>query len=138
MVNKILVFLLLVVSVVFICKNYTYNTTNIAATGTVQIVDVKSDGYYFEKPSFAHPVLNQRIYVVLVPNQEEMKRLYKEKTGHVYDTSGKKIIMAFSFPDAKTKTCVLYIPDPRVNYRPEFIGHELTHCIFGYWHPTQK
>lgn len=30
--------------------------------------------------------------------------------------------------------CVVHIVDPTVGYYPEFIGHEVMHCIFGDWH----
>ncbi len=134
MVIKILILLLLLCAPLLLLQRDTTATEKVTE---VEFIDIQVDGYFFEKPSFEHPVLKQRITVILVSNKQEMERLYKEKTGHVYDPTGQKVVVAFSFPDPVGKSCVMYIPDPRVRYRPEFIGHELTHCIFGYWHPNQ-
>jgi hypothetical protein len=34
--------------------------------------------------------------------------------------------------------CNVYIMDPKVNYQPEWYGHELVHCMYGDWHRTQQ
>jgi hypothetical protein len=113
-------------------------TSDTVVDDEMEIEDnTQADGYSFEGPSFDRPVLNQKIKVILVATQKEMERLYKEKTGHVFDPTGKKKLQAFAFPSQTKKFCLLYIPDARKEYRPEIIGHELTHCIFGYWHPKQ-
>lgn len=31
--------------------------------------------------------------------------------------------------------CEVHVVDPAVSYRPEWIGHEVTHCVWGRWHP---
>ena len=135
MVNKLWVLLLS-----FVCSIFLITATSDSVVSDDEGIDedVQADGYYFEGPSFEHPVLNQRIRVVLVKTQEEMTRLYEEKTGHVFDPTGKRKVLAFAFPSQNKKFCTLYIPDPREGYRPELLGHELTHCIFGYWHPKQE
>lgn len=33
--------------------------------------------------------------------------------------------------------CTIYIVDERVSYRPEILGHEMTHCLAGDFHPHQ-
>lgn len=30
--------------------------------------------------------------------------------------------------------CEVHVVDPRVNYMPEYIGHEITHCLYGQFH----
>jgi hypothetical protein len=28
--------------------------------------------------------------------------------------------------------------DPKVEYQPEFVGHEMLHCFYGQWHKNNK
>lgn len=43
-------------------------------------------------------------------------------------------IVAFSIIRAPFNTCTVHMMDPRVEYQPEFAGHEFLHCVYGQWH----
>jgi hypothetical protein len=88
------------------------------------------DGYSFERPEFEQT--NVRLTFVPVRDQVEMKRL----AGSFGLVSQTGTIKAFSI--YKKGTCVIYAEDPRLQYEPEFLGHELAHCIFGNFHPEQS
>ena len=34
----------------------------------------------------------------------------------------------------KGSECTIHVRDPSLSYQPEFIGHEITHCIWGRFH----
>lgn len=87
-----------------------------------------ADGYVFGKPTFKHEQI--QLSVILLDNQEAVIReLAKRKDGYV-----DKTVIAFSSIGANTNTCTIYMIDPAKQYLPEFIGHELVHCIYGQWH----
>ena len=98
-----------------------------------------ADEYSFEKGSFTHTDITLK--VVLVPNQLEMTTLLKErslKSNMVYNNiSVGKQVFAFSAFSPSNNTCTIYMIDPKVDYQPERIGHELVHCIYGDWHHHQ-
>ena len=95
--------------------------------------NTSADGYYVEKES-------QRIdvqpVIVLMSSQDQIKRAYANKVHK--DLPSDRDLQAFSVIDFKAKTCTIYMIDPKVKYVPEFIGHELTHCIYGEFHPHQN
>lgn len=92
------------------------------------------DGYYFEKETFTRT--NFPIEIVLVQNHEEMKKYFLEntKTSVVSKEINAEDVASFSVIRRKENLCTLYIIDPKVSYHPEYVGHELTHCIYGFWH----
>jgi hypothetical protein len=48
-----------------------------------------------------------------------------------------KYIVAFAETNAIRNTCVVHIVDPAVHYNPAFLGHEITHCLYGNFHFKQ-
>jgi hypothetical protein len=90
-----------------------------------------ADGYYFEKETFTRTQL--QVNVVLVQSQAEMTALIKEKD-NVQGTINPNLTAAFSTLAVNEPRCTIYMLDPKVQYEPEFIGHELVHCIYGVWH----
>lgn len=90
-----------------------------------------ADGYYFELP--AHLIQPQpTITVVLYPSEWEFKNEVNRR--HII-TEGD--VFGFSVIDPVTNTCQINIVDPKVNYKPEELGHELTHCLYGDFHKSQ-
>lgn len=85
------------------------------------------DGYTFGKTEFVHE--DVQIRVVVHRDQPELER-EAERLGALANMDDR--VSAFSL--IRGKTCEIHILDPRYHYRPELIGHELTHCIYGRWH----
>lgn len=90
-----------------------------------------ADNYYFENKEYEKTSL--AIEFVVMPSA---KALQKEAEKFIdKETAGK--VAAFSRLRPALNSCTIYIIDPEVQYDPEFIGHEVTHCIYGRWHPSQ-
>jgi len=34
--------------------------------------------------------------------------------------------------------CTIHMVDPSIEYVPEFMGHELAHCLYGQWHTSNN
>jgi hypothetical protein len=90
------------------------------------------DGYYFEKETFTRTDLG--VHVVLVQSQKEMETLLEEHHRTIAD--GRQVA-AFSVLKVNEPECTIYMIDPKISYQPEFIGHELVHCVYGDWHKIQ-
>jgi hypothetical protein len=93
---------------------------------------IASDGYYFEQSTFTR--LEPGVTIVLVKDQTEMTQLLKD---HGRTIQEGREVAAFSVLEVKESKCTIYMIDPKDSYQPEFIGHELVHCIYGVWHPSQ-
>ena len=94
-----------------------------------------SDGYKFETKDYTAK------QVILTT------KTYEDRIGLLtaYSQVGKPIaegrsLQAFStvnkYSDGTVK-CEIHIMEPTVKYQPDFIGHEVTHCLYGQFHPSQ-
>lgn len=90
------------------------------------------DGYFFEKETFVRTEFPMEI--VLVQSKAEMEKLIEARQSQVAGTVQSKFVAAFSILRINETKCTIYMMDPKVSYEPEFIGHELVHCIYGVWH----
>lgn len=91
-----------------------YDTYTLRVTGL--------DGYKFETKAVQNR--DVRIDVKLHPDLEDLRR-----------AGGDDGLAAYSLIWKDGSRCEVHIVDPEVWYRPEYFGHELTHCIFGEFHP---
>jgi hypothetical protein len=88
------------------------------------------DGYYFEESTFFMPEFKTKI--IMFNDAEELIKEF-EKTGK----NTPKGLAAFAVIRPNKMECDIYIIDPKKSYVPEFIGHELVHCLYGEWHQSQ-
>lgn len=88
-------------------------------------VPYSADGYSFEKKEFEH--LNPDIVFVVHKTEKELREA--AKAHGVKHFSATK---AFSI--LHHEKCSVHIVDPKTHYYPEYIGHEVTHCMYGRWH----
>lgn len=87
------------------------------------------DGYQFETKEFTH--LAPTIRFVVHPTLRDLRDA-------AYGHSGREdpnAVFGFSEVMPSANLCIVHIVDPEVMYRPEQIGHEVAHCVFGEWHP---
>ena len=89
------------------------------------------DGYYFEKESFTRTEFP--VEVILVKDAAAITAEIK-KRNNIQGTVEPKNVAAFSIVRLNDPKCTIYMIDPKNKYEPEFIGHELVHCIYGVWH----
>lgn len=97
------------------------------------------DGFAFEEEQF---VINDPVItVVTYPSRTSLLRAYDEITlgdgDQVRKVNDNTDLQAFSKVNELTGRCEVHTLDPRVSYSPELMGHELTHCLYGEWHPEQ-
>jgi len=86
------------------------------------------DGYEFAGKEFNNT--DTKIEFVVHPSYRDLR-----ESALASGIKNHKSVMAFSTlnrPDYKR--CVVHIIDPDVVYAPEYIGHEIVHCIYGRWH----
>ena len=99
-----------------------------------------SDEYYFEDKEYT--LIEQDYIFVVVDNKEEWNDLVKQYVGRAYtgDQMGafSRLRLNRQDPNLAGSECIVYIKDPTWVYEPEFIGHEIVHCLFGKWHPSQR
>ncbi len=86
-----------------------------------------ADGYTFGTPQFE---LNQTLVsVVTYDNRNDLLKAGKERG--ITDPN----LVAFSIVALPpVNKCTIHVMNPAVAYEPEFVGHELTHCLYGQWH----
>lgn len=89
-----------------------------------------ADGYHFETTSVR--IAPRKIETVLYPNLAALNVAFKNTNHRISET---RQLMAFSV--ITKETCTIHMIDPKVRYMPEFLGHELTHCLYGEFHPSQ-
>lgn len=89
-----------------------------------------ADGYIFERKEFQH--LDLRLIVVIAPNLERLRASAPAGTLETV-RAGNRELMAWSVL-RPGKVCEMHVVDPFAVWLPEFIGHEVAHCIWGRWH----
>jgi hypothetical protein len=94
---------------------------------------IGADGYKFGEKQYTQNELGVKVITYSTRadfNKELKRRDLLTKDGE---------IMAFSvlFTEAPN-LCVIHMVDPAVEYKPEFVGHEFLHCVYGQWHTNNK
>jgi hypothetical protein len=86
------------------------------------------DGYEFQGKEFNN--LDTKIEFVVHSSYSELRESARQ--AGIINHKGVRAFSTLHKPDYKK--CVVHIVDPDVVYAPEYIGHEITHCIYGRWH----
>lgn len=99
-----------------------------------------SDDYEFERKEYT--LLDQKIEIVLISSEQEFNKLAKEFVGPDQNAGNlgafSRLRLNRDDENLAGSECIVYIKDPAWVYEPEYIGHEITHCLFGDWHPKQN
>lgn len=100
-----------------------------ALTGyDIQLGKRSPDGYEFEGKEFNN--IDTKIEFVVHPSYSDLHK--SAAAAGVKDARSVKAYSVLQKPDYKK--CTVHIIDPDVVYAPEYIGHEIVHCIYGRWH----
>lgn len=89
--------------------------------------DVAADGYSFDPEGRGQVYREREIKVVLHPTQRSIENA---KPGQRVGLDRE----LFGFGIITDDKCTIHVIDPVKSYRPEQLGHELTHCLYGEWH----
>jgi hypothetical protein len=91
-----------------------------------------ADGYYFEKNALR---INARpIKIVVYSDVKSLRAGYAKINGRTLAANEE----LFGFGVINQSACTLHLIDPKTRYMPEELGHELTHCLYGEFHPSQN
>lgn len=111
-------------------------------TGCDQGPKKGADGYQFTTPQYeeTRPDIRIVLHDSVEDLRKELGRIQREnknlsKNDPIPNNDN---IMAFSLITDDHKICVINMVHPSKEYYPEYIGHELTHCVFGQWHESNK
>lgn len=91
---------------------------------------VAKDGYRFEQETFTRTEFP--VEIVLLQSDRELQAAF---TARGIKGVKPESVAAFAVIRRNDPRCTIYMVDPKVRYEPEWIGHELVHCIYGEWHP---
>jgi hypothetical protein len=97
-----------------------------------------ADDYRFGSKEYEMTDLSVKI--VIAKNEVQFNRFAKANGLDPNRQTGLKAtrVEAFSILHPREQQCTIYIKDPEWEYEPEFIGHELAHCVWGRWHEPGK
>lgn len=112
----------------------------LALTGCKQVVNhnnqnVAADNYYFEQKQFDK--LPLRPSIKTYSSLKELRQVFKVTRPIAAKRVDVDSVMAYAVINLEDHTCVVHTVDPAILYMPEYIGHEITHCLYGNFHPSQ-
>lgn len=90
-----------------------------------------TDGYMFENKTFTKK--NVEIEFVTFKSRRDLNIFARENKWYLPNDT-----QSFSVWTMNGTKCTIYTIDPSVSYIPEQYGHELTHCVYGNWHPYKE
>ena len=96
--------------------------------------NVGTDGHEFDPDQAEYKFTDFRVTVTTYPSVQNMRHI--AKTEHGVNLPEDRLLYGFAILDNRSADCHIHIVDPAVDYAPEWMGHELMHCIYGRWHPT--
>lgn len=91
---------------------------------------VGADGYSFGDPSFERTEV--KVQLVTYKTRAEFMAAAKKRGVDSLE------LQAFTELQSPFDRCIIHVMDPKVQYQPEFIGHELAHCFYGQWHTSNS
>ena len=89
-----------------------------------------SDGYRFGAAEYER----DRIAVTIVQHDDRAAFLASARLHKVKTAEGSSL-QAFTLISPDKPKCEIHIQRIATHYRPQWLGHELAHCIHGRWHP---
>lgn len=86
-----------------------------------------ADGYRFERKEYERA--DPSITIVTHPSLSDLRA----KAPAAASVGENRELMAWSI--IRADGCEVHIVDPARSYQPQWIGHEVAHCVWGRWHP---
>lgn len=91
-----------------------------------------ADDYRFERKEFEHTTPTIRF--VIHKNAKDLIAAAPPETVREVKAYGGTLQAWSALTGPDLSICTVHIIDPSVSYQPEWIGHEIAHCIYGRWH----
>lgn len=92
-----------------------------------------ADGYAFGAKEFTHTA--PAIRFVVHRSLTDLRNAAPFDINAQARSQGRELMAWSTLSGPGHTSCTVHIVDPAVSYQPEWIGHEVTHCIYGRWHP---
>lgn len=86
-----------------------------------------SDGYRFDGAEYAREQV-----VVRIETHRSLAELRAAAPASARE--GERELMAWAILAPDRASCTIHVVDPATTYAPEWLGHELAHCLYGRWH----
>ncbi len=87
------------------------------------------DGYRFERAEYRAATV--QVSIVEHSSLGELQ-LWAADAGA--DVGEGREVQAFSVISSDRRRCTVHIIAPQIDYQPQWLGHEVAHCIYGRWH----
>jgi hypothetical protein len=92
--------------------------------------EMATDGYTFEKKEYTK--LAPDIRFVIYATERQMVAAAPKKTRLQVEKDGRELK---AFAIIRGNTCTVHTVDPALtSISRSYLGHEITHCIYGRWH----
>jgi hypothetical protein len=82
------------------------------------------DGYSFAQKETDYKTIT--VHIVTYSSDEELQKAAKAR-GVTTEVN--------AWGTLRGNECTIHVRDPATVYQPQFIGHEISHCVWGRWHP---
>jgi len=86
-----------------------------------------TDGYRFDGAEYEREQV-----VVRIETHHSLAELRAAAPASARD--GERQLMAWAVLAPDRASCTIHVVDPAASYAPEWLGHELAHCLYGRWH----
>jgi hypothetical protein len=91
------------------------------------------DGYFFKSEEYSKSEI--LVKIVYFESQKSLNKYYNEMNGIQKAKTSTAPKGAFAIIQKNSKECTIYMVKPSSKYyKPELLGHELTHCLMGEFH----
>ena len=97
--------------------------------------EIGADGYSFYSKNVERKEV--RVKIVTYKTYDALEKALKSHLGNdpKYSAIKASRVEAFSILELpEYDVCTIHMIDPDVSYEPEYVGHEMMHCIYGQWH----
>ena len=98
--------------------------------------NVGVDGYTFVRKQYENKEVSVSVvtYTDIAQLDKVASSYLNNSSNSVDHTVDSTDVVAFSVLEPNHEHCTIHMMDPSVTYKPEFIGHEFTHCLYGQFH----
>lgn len=91
-----------------------------------------SDGYIFENKEYENTSIT--VHIKTYKNRNQFDRAANK---HIRGNVKVDMFSVIRIEDTH-HSCTIHMIEPIVEYAPEFMGHELAHCVWGRFHQRQN
>lgn len=88
-----------------------------------------SDGYAFGPKEF-----DRNEVMVTVRTYNNLAEVQAASAPYAISIENDRELFAFGLVSRSGNTCTIHIVAPEREWRPERLGHEFAHCLYGNWH----